>query len=303
MSGGRPFKEGIDYFPLDTNTDKDTNLFFIQAKHGLLGFAIVIRLYQKIYSQGYFLLWDEKEEIVFSAKNNIEVNVCRNVVNDCINYGLFNKNVFEKYKILTSRGIQKRYFNIIDRRMKINFYPEIALIGVNDNKNLINVNINSVIADNKSVSANYDEKMSAKTTQIKLNKIKLNKNILCQIETEKKKFTISKAAVESFINVSASQNKTGIVGDPRKLSLLCQLGVVLTETGDETVFRDALLEMTGKGIANINYLKQVIKTNQKKGGSNSGRSSTSKQNVVGKAGGPEEETGKYARTTETIYND
>jgi len=117
-----------------------------------------------------------------------------------------------------------------------------------------------------------------------------NKDLLSQIEIEEKKFILSKAAVDSFIAVSASRNKTGILGDPRKLSLLCQLGVVLTETEDEAVFRDALLEMTGKDIANINYLKQVI-TSKKKGG-NSGRP-RSRQAPPGETGGDNTESEKY----------
>ena len=33
--------------------------------------------------------------------------------------GIFDKNMFEKYSILTSKGIQERYFKAVDRRKQV----------------------------------------------------------------------------------------------------------------------------------------------------------------------------------------
>ncbi len=43
-------KTGIDYFPLDCYTDK--NIEIIEARFGLKGFAIMIKLYQMIMNYG-----------------------------------------------------------------------------------------------------------------------------------------------------------------------------------------------------------------------------------------------------------
>ena len=43
----RPVKEGLDYFELDCHMEEKVRL--IQAEFGLKGFAIVVKLYQKIY--------------------------------------------------------------------------------------------------------------------------------------------------------------------------------------------------------------------------------------------------------------
>ena len=46
----RPSKIGLDYFPLDVTVEDSIEL--LEAECGLSGFAILIKLWQKIYSQG-----------------------------------------------------------------------------------------------------------------------------------------------------------------------------------------------------------------------------------------------------------
>ena len=54
----RPIKQGLDYFPMDVDLDEKFEL--LEAKHGLLGFAVIIKLFQRIYREGYFLKWNEE---------------------------------------------------------------------------------------------------------------------------------------------------------------------------------------------------------------------------------------------------
>jgi hypothetical protein len=82
----RPQKEGLDYFPLDVDMDQDDKLFFIEAKHGLIGFAIVVRLLMQIYKEGYYKHYDDNKDAFLLAKRlSADVNVIKNVINDCIN--------------------------------------------------------------------------------------------------------------------------------------------------------------------------------------------------------------------------
>ena len=53
----RPLKTGLDYFPLDVSFDD--NIELLEAEEGLEGFAILIKLWQKIYSNGYYIEWNE----------------------------------------------------------------------------------------------------------------------------------------------------------------------------------------------------------------------------------------------------
>lgn len=157
----RPIKQGLDYFPLDVDIDQDDKVAMIEADFGIEGFGIVIKLLTKVYKEGYFYEWTEREQKLFSKRVNVDINTVKEVVNGCINEGIFNKKVYEKHNVLTSKGIQKRYIEAIKRRSKVEFYKQfflvddvdsiiggnkinVLMIDVNDNSDskVVNVNIN-----------------------------------------------------------------------------------------------------------------------------------------------------------------
>ena len=41
----RPQKEGLDYFPFDVDMDQDDKVALIEAKHGITGFGVVVKLF------------------------------------------------------------------------------------------------------------------------------------------------------------------------------------------------------------------------------------------------------------------
>ena len=166
----RPTKQGIDYFPLDIDIENDDKLQLIEAKYSLIGFACVIKLFCKIYRNGYYYNWNEKEQLLFGKQNNLEIDVCNNIVNDCINYGIFDKNLFNVCNILTSIGIQRRFFEAIKRREKVEIHKEFALIDVSAYNNLI-------IVDNNSINVNNSTQSKVKKSKVKKSK----ENILSPI--------------------------------------------------------------------------------------------------------------------------
>jgi hypothetical protein len=146
----RPQKEGLDYFPLDVDIDQDDKVALIEAQHGVTGFAVVIKLLMKIYKNGYFYQWTEKEQLLFSRGINVNINELKEVVNDCIKWGLFSQKIYENERILTSKGIQLRYLEATTRRQQVKIQQEHLLIcseKVNEYKNIsiegVNVDINS----------------------------------------------------------------------------------------------------------------------------------------------------------------
>ena len=162
----RPTKQGLDYFPLDVNLD--SKFKFIEIKFGLKGFAIVIKIFQKIYSSCYWYKFDEDEILLFAHEINVDINEVNAIINESIERDIFDKNLYETHQILTSKGIQKRYQEIVKRRKDVEVIEEYLLIdgdfGINDNINEDNDNINpstSVVNDSKS-------------TQSKVNKSKVN---------------------------------------------------------------------------------------------------------------------------------
>ena len=133
----RPYKQGVDYFPLDVHMDDKVK--FIELKFGLEGYAIYIKLLQKIYSYGYWYKWGEDEKLLFANEINADQQLIESVINECLKRDLFHEKLYQQYGILTSRGIQKRYYEITKRRKEISVIPEYTLI---DDINQVNVNIN-----------------------------------------------------------------------------------------------------------------------------------------------------------------
>lgn len=149
----RPFKTGLDYFELDCHLDEKFRL--IQAEFGLKGFALVVKLYQKIYGEfGYYCEWNKDSSLLFMAENGVysrdEQNLIKEIVSACIRRNLFSEELFHKYGILTSVGVQKRYVNATSKRVRVEMKKEYLLLSdekipdyvyineVNDGRNSVN---------------------------------------------------------------------------------------------------------------------------------------------------------------------
>lgn len=155
----RPNKTGLDYFALDVTPDSKFEL--LEAKHGLIGFAILVKLYQLIYRSGYYTDWNEDMLLIFKKNVNVEMDIIRNIIEDCLKYSIFDRELFDKFGILTSSGIQKRYFSACERRKSIIADRRFVIVDTNQfNANInwinvcnngVNVNINSVNDSNNSL--------------------------------------------------------------------------------------------------------------------------------------------------------
>lgn len=111
-------KSGIDYFPLDVTLDEKFEL--IEAEFGLTGFGVVVKLMQKIYGgQGYYVEWTKEVALLFAKRIGAGGNAVSEIVSASIERGIFDKTLYDKYQILTSKGIQKRYFEAVSRRKSV----------------------------------------------------------------------------------------------------------------------------------------------------------------------------------------
>lgn len=173
----RPQKVGLDYFELDCHMDEKIEL--IEAEFGLKGFAVIVKLYQSIYSGfGYYCEWTPEISVLWAYRLGCTRSVdCRNVGSVCeecalpgfpnnlineivaasIRRNIFSGELFKKYRILTSSGIQKRYLNAVSRRERVELKKEYLLISVG--KNLQNVVINSV-NDSRNSKNEYENTQS-----------------------------------------------------------------------------------------------------------------------------------------------
>lgn len=149
----RPIKTGLDYFSLDV--DMDDSIELIEAEHGLQGFAIVVKLWQKIYSEGYYIDWKKDNIMLFSRKINTEETLVSAVVNSCLSRGIFSKELYEEYEVLTSRAIQKRYLTACKqiKRASVPLHAELILISSE---------LTSVITEETSINSGFSTQRKGK---------------------------------------------------------------------------------------------------------------------------------------------
>ena len=62
-----------------------------------------------IYKQGYYMRWDKELPFIISEQTGYEEVYIQEVIKSCLVIGLFSNELFEKEKIITSKGIQERY--------------------------------------------------------------------------------------------------------------------------------------------------------------------------------------------------
>ncbi len=119
--------KGIPYFPLDCQLDDKFAL--IEAEFGLTGFAVVVKLFQRIYGRcGYYCEFTNEVALLFGREAGLGGNAVSEIVSAAVRRGIFNKELFEKYHILTSEGIQKRYFEAVSRRKKVEVKKQYLLV-------------------------------------------------------------------------------------------------------------------------------------------------------------------------------
>ena len=145
---GRHNKIGLDYFPFDVDINQDDKIQLIESEFGLKGFAVVVKLFCKIYKdKGYYYNWGEKEKLLFAKQSGESGRLVDEIVSRSVKWGLFDKTVFDQSAILTSKAIQERYFEAASRRDKVFVESNFCLIDVNDYKNVFYVNINNKDVD------------------------------------------------------------------------------------------------------------------------------------------------------------
>ena len=137
----RPYKQGVDYYSLDVDFLKDIKYRKIRRSGGSQTCEILLCLLGYIYGDmGYFLRWDEDSAFLVADDVGAKEGLVEEVVSKAIQVGFFNREKYEKYQILTSNGIQKRYKLITRKRKEVSIKKEYL---VNDDNNLVNGGNNS----------------------------------------------------------------------------------------------------------------------------------------------------------------
>ena len=177
----RPNKTGLDYFPLDVDFFADEKIAAISGEFGIKGEITVIKLLCAVYRNGYFILWNEPLKYkLLRDLPGVSPELIDQIVNRLVRWGFFDESLFDSVKVLTSRGIQKRFFSITRRRG----FPHDAKYLLAENGRT------GVIVDNNPAAT---ELLSTKTPQSKV-----KKRIISTTTTSREDLDDSENSVNDF---------------------------------------------------------------------------------------------------------
>ena len=218
---GRPLKTGLDFFGMDIDMDEDDKIIDFLEKIGTnTGMGAIWQLLNAIYKQGYYIEWNSSILKKLCRKKHLDKNEMETAVQYLTgsnmtysdrqeNAVFFNHDLYKDYKILTSKGIQKRYLLACARRSKINFDSRFIVLDYSEQTNphkermkdgkfdfvdtkgywteldnkfyLLNFITNGLLCDNTNgvnvnTNNNNDNNNTAQTELIKSNGIIVNKS-------------------------------------------------------------------------------------------------------------------------------
>ncbi len=116
----RPRKAGLDYFPFDIDFFQDEKIVCIAGEFGIKGEMVAIRLLCAIYNKGYFAEWNEQQKYKLSKEmQGVSADLIEQIVRRLAKWGFFDKALLDSASILTSRSIQRRYFEATKKLRRI----------------------------------------------------------------------------------------------------------------------------------------------------------------------------------------
>ena len=168
----RPEKKWLDYFSMDV--EKDNKIKFLKAKFWLVWFAMYVELLQFIYKEWYYIEFMDDNMLLFMSETWLKEEETKLMLEFMLLKDLFNKSIFDKYWILTSTGIQKRYAEGTKKRNNIVVEKAIRIVW-----NYDHIGLKDTLTELKEelTGLKYPESTQSKVKESKVNKIKEN-NIL-----------------------------------------------------------------------------------------------------------------------------
>jgi hypothetical protein len=191
---GRPTKQGIDYFPMDVGFFTDVKIRKISRACGSQSTSILICLLCNIYKdEGYYILWDEDLPFVIADTVGVSEGAVKEVLIKSLQVGFFDQELYEKYKILTSSGIQKRFLLATYQRKETTIIPEYLINCANNSINCTNNSINH--------SDNEQSKSKVKVNRKKRKEKENNKETSPNGEEKKDELSLSHSQKNDWVGL------------------------------------------------------------------------------------------------------
>ena len=177
---GRPRKQGLDYFPVDTDIFNDVVIRILMAKFGADGFTCYMYLLTRIYKdKGYYIELNEDLELIASQ----DLGMSREKVRQIMEY-LFSRSLLVSITstlvvpvtVITSTGIQRRYQEAVKVRASKNAVEvraEFWLLTDEETESFIKV---KPFLSNSEKKAGFSEKNGSNSEKNTTKKRKVNKS-------------------------------------------------------------------------------------------------------------------------------
>jgi hypothetical protein len=126
----RPIKEGLDYFPHDTDASTDEKIEALRVLYGNNGYAFYFIILERIFRTNNFEIDVSDAETIQILARKVEVTVeeFNKILKTALKWGCFDKKIYEERKVLTSNGIKKRANVVIEKReeMRVLYHKKVS---------------------------------------------------------------------------------------------------------------------------------------------------------------------------------
>lgn len=182
----RPVKDGVNYWNKDTDFYSDNKIKLLRSEFGakgmyLLDYILTEEIYRK---NGYYMAFDDDVCFLVSAGAGcgLDVGFIKEFIAGCCRRSFFDEGVLKAFGVLTSRGIQRRYIRMVDKRDEIRMVKEYFLLDINSRQDItenarrklalfsISSPGNSVFSSDNPVNSSDNSQSKVKESKVKESK-------------------------------------------------------------------------------------------------------------------------------------
>lgn len=178
MGRGAPNKKGLDYFPKTIDFYEDDRIFDLLDRYGPLGVTVYDCILCIVYKHGYYaeIPLDRLSKLITKMIGNKWVKnqkVVVQVVHFCSEIGLIDDGLMTE-NIITSVGIQRRFYEIAVKRMKRQLYNDKYWLLKNEENGepLLNAPKNGITSEENRIISEENQLTSEESPIENKNKIK-----------------------------------------------------------------------------------------------------------------------------------
>ena len=179
----RPKKQGLDYFQKNVDFYQDIKIRKLIRHKGIQAVSVYDILLCQIYRVGYYISWDDDLPFIISEISDLKEDNILDIINYALSIGLFDQTMYEEHQVLTSHGIQERFFDfcsVAKRKVSADLpYLLVDLSGkiVSSEKQSVITEETIVFPEETTDTSEETGENSAKSTQSKVKKSKDNNSL------------------------------------------------------------------------------------------------------------------------------